>query len=918
MAIGSNKNKKKDKIMTKYRFLLVIVAIASIFTACQDDDIVRNSNPAEVGEEILFGARAGFENANPGSRTVYTGEYYNIGGVEYERINWVDGTDKIHIYSPEASNPGNASGNADMLHSAHYTVKRSDDAATTNNDEAYLERIGDASLQWGTGSGDEGTHTFYAMYPSNQMFFNNDGTPAIPVEYADGITMSSTAISGYIHNEQIAEVSHTEEDGKKHYVASPDMRYAYMVAKTTAARTQDGVNLTFFPIVTALELELKLRPAGANETIVPVTIAEVSVSANDIAGDFTCDISDDNWEETDGVEKFVGEINPAGSVSNNEITIVTTDPQNNNLPLTLNEGESLTFTVFMKPTANIEDIKVSVISDMVGLAKKSKTLEGVDIIARKKNIFTGIQLHTDVTSTEETEEPVDYGNWMEQIKPTIAMKDLSLPGTGNSFSYLSNEANYKAQTLDFGEQWTAGIRVFEIATCRNESHSNDLGGVNVECGKKAVTTKDGETIKLDDVFNMVLDSIADNPYETAMVILTYQPNDEYRNGPSYMLQLNNYINEKFGGDKYDTNNRNYSSDDLVLFSPDLQIGEYAPEDIITNEDGSTTVKEDAVSSGARGKLMIVARPNQLDEKDRVLGDNNVLSGTVDNEGNWTNIKNQMNGITAEKVLVVNGCGTARDKWGARGYKINGKRAYDISNSYSGFGSTEDYMEKFMEDNLLFTTYDQTEGNNSWSNGTVTVTRAPKDTESLAFNYTTNQGFECWFQEWYRVLPSNITRQLWYVIGTADVFHWFESYNEKLSNVKTTFDMAVSGSSLYSNYTFINSLCGFMAVNSYGHTSIQESTGNTYGGDYGNIAALATPLNQAFYEYVLARRAQMVAPTGVVLMDFVNNKEEAGNEGAYWLPQLIIGNNKNHFDDNVIITDPDVDDDETTEDDGDAW
>lgn len=909
MAIGSNKNKKKDKIMTKYRFLLVIVAIASIFTACQDDDIVRNSNPAEVGEEILFGARAGFENANPGSRTVYTGEYYNIGGVEYERINWVDGTDKIHIYSPEASNPGNASGNDDMLHSAHYTVKRSDDAATTNNDEAYLERIGDASLQWGTGSGDEGTHTFYAMYPSNQMFFNNDGTPAIPVEYADGITMSSTAISGYIHNEQIAEVSHTEEDGKKHYVASPDMRYAYMVAKTTAARTQDGVNLTFFPIVTALELELKLRPAGANETIVPVTIAEVSVSANDIAGDFTCDISDDNWEETDGVEKFVGEINPAGSVSNNEITIITTDPKNNNLPLTLNEGESLTFTVFMKPTANIENIKVSVISDMVGLAKKSKTLEDVDIIARKKNIFTGIQLHTDVTSTEEPEEPVDYGNWMEQMKPTTAMKDLSLPGTGNSFSYKTTgttSANYKAQTLTFDEQWEAGIRAFEIASCRRSSTSttntNHLGRVNVECGKSSV----GFTV--DQVFDMVLEKLAANPYETAMVILTYQPSGEDRYGTQYMAQLNRYINIKFGGTATSNTyiNNFYNQNKLVLFSPDLQLGEYAPEDIITNEDGSTTVKEGAVSSGARGKLMIVARPNQLDEKDG-------SAGTVDNEGHWTNIKDQITDITEDKVLVVNGCGTGRDKWAARGYKMkqgDGEPDYVpyISNSFSA----RQYIEYFMDTNTpIFGEYDGDESNFTYTTTsnrqTYTLTRPAKDNpDALHFDYTTNQDFDCWFQEWYRVVNKDVR----YNGGV----YWFESYGEKLSNVKTTFDMAVSGS--YTNYTFINSLCGFLAESG---ESIRPSTGWNYGGEYGNIAALATKLNQAFYEYVLAKRAQMVAPTGVVLMDFVNNKEEAGNEGAYWLPQLIIGNNKSNFDDKVIIPDdPDVDDDETTEDDGDAW
>lgn len=922
MANGSNKNKKKDKIMTKYRFLLVIAAIASIFTACQDDDIVRNSNPAEVGEEILFGARAGFENANPGSRTEYAGETYEIDGVVYERIKWVSATDKIHIYSPQASNPGNVSGNTDMLHSAHYTVTRNDDEATTNNDEAYLQRIGDTSLQWGTGSDEAGTHTFYAMYPSNQMFFNNDGTPAIPAEYADGITMSSTAISGYIHNEQIAKVKPpTEVDGKKHYVASPDMRYAYMVAKTTAARTQDGVNLTFFPIVTALELELKLQPAGAGETVLPVTIAQVSVSANNIAGAFTCDISDGNWETTDGVEKFTGNIISTDSwPRNNEITIITTDPKNN-MPLTLNAGESLKFTVFMKPVENIKDIKVSVISDMVGLAKKSKTLTDVEIIARKKNIFTGIKLPTVITSTEEPEEePIDYSNWMEQINPTTMIKELSLPGTGNSFSnmYKGNNNNYKAQALTFDEQWEAGIRAFEIATDRNLSYSNDLGTVNVECGKESVG------IKVNAVVDSLLKKLEDNPYETAMIIFTYQPSGNGRNGNSYMVQLNNYINTKFNGSVYENDNvkskKAYNSDKLVLFTPDLQMGDYADEDIITNENGSTTVKEGAVSTGARGKLMIVVRPNQLDEKDRNLKDSWLSQGSLNNEDHWNNIKSRIDGTTEKKVLVVNGCGTGRDKWAARGYKMKqgdeeAKYLPYISNSFDD----RQYIEYFMANNTpIFGDYDGDESDFTYTttlNGqTYTLTRPAKDDPAaLHFDYTTNQDFACWFQEWYRVVENNIAYSSW-----NNKLYWFESYREKLSNVKTTFDMAVSGS--YPNYTFINSLCGYLA-NSSPNESIKPSTGSTYGGEYGDIKALATKLNQAFYEYVLEKRAQMVAPTGVVLMDFVNNKEEAGNEGAYWLPQLIIGNNKNNFNDNVITEpdeDPEPDDNDKNEEEENGW
>ena len=58
----------------------------------------------------------------------------------------------------------------------------------------------------------------------------------------------------------------------------------------------------------------------------------------------------------------------------------------------------------------------------------------------------------------------------------------------------------------------------------------------------------------------------------------------------------------------------------------------------------------------RGKLLIVVRPTQNDE---------------DEPEDWTNVTNNITGINADRVLVVNGCGTGKDKWGARGYTING-------------------------------------------------------------------------------------------------------------------------------------------------------------------------------------------------------------------------------------------------------
>ena len=101
-------------------------------------------------------------------------------------------------------------------------------------------------------------------------------------------------------------------------------------------------------------------------------------------------------------------------------------------------------------------------------------------------------------------------------------------------------------------------------------------------------------------------------------------------------------------------------------------------------------------------------------------------------------------------------------------------------------------------------------------------------------------------------------------------------------------MAISNQ--YSNYVFINSLCGYLAEdNNAPLYSLTPSLGNIYGGDGGNIQGLANKLNPAFYQYVIhSGMEESTGPTGIVLMDFVSDKEEHG--GSYYLPGTIIANN----------------------------
>lgn len=869
--------------MKKYKYF-ALAAVILATTACEDDEIVKNiTRPAEVGETILFGARAGFENANPKTRTEYGTEaerYQDAQGNWYDRIKWVDGTDKIEIYCNEASNGP----------SAHYVVKDAskDTGEGDHVDEAYLENLTgvESSLQWGSGTDEKGTHTFYAMYPSASMFTEEDeGVTNIPDYVKEGkVAMGNATIKGYIDGEQNTTVSKNTVDGLNHYTAAPDMRFAYMAAKTNTSRDEayvlvngkeTGVNLTFYPIATAVEIELKLPTEdeeNTSGTIQDLIIGGVRVLGTDIAGEFSASLS--SWS---GQAAFPDDCITKGTTLG-EVRIRTFY---DNKPITLKPGESLTFTVFLNPTTDITSLTIG-IGDITNTKFKDKTIsQNLEIKARKKNIINNLRLPVYTTSTSTN---LTYENWMEQLPNNTSMSGISLPGTGGSFSYGSAESDYyKSQTLTFDEQWDLGIRAYEIVTSQtNANFANEV----LLCNKENITLN-GSNLTVSTVISNLLKKLEENPMETAMVIFLYQDKGvswgvyDTRDVGSYMKKFMTYINTQ-------------ESNDLILYTPEVQLGEYAA----TDYDENGKLKEDhGPSTGARGKLMIVVRPTQQDQDAETVWQNAVIAN--------------LTGTNSDKVLAINGCGSGKDKWGARGYTLrllshNGTARTDSIDVPHMSNNQSIYIESFMREGTELFTTNNNEYTTSIKNvyGAInhtlssdeelyaniyraTQNKMPEltDPNRLKFNYTTNTGNDCWYQEWARVIETPILYDPLgrYGVGTQ----WFESYQEKLSNAKTTFKMAISGS--YPSYTFINSLCGYFGE-STPETSITPSTGNTYGGAGGNIKGLATRINKEFYEFVL--NTPLTGPTGVVLMDYVTKEPSAEDGGgSYYLPMMLIGNNK---------------------------
>lgn len=797
-------------------FSLSALLCASLFslTSCIEENF-ETPTPANDGDEIIFGARAGFEGS--GTKTVYAGEagYYQENGKWFERIDWVDDVDAIQIYCTEAGGPN----------PSNYTVHHSA-GHDTENDFAYLSKIGESSLQW-KGDGD---HHFYAMYPSQALFENMETT------LYQGIKMVGTTLHGIVPAAQPATVT---QNGKN-WVAAPDMKYAYMAAKSTATKENGSVSLSFVPIVTAVQIQMVL----SSESIAPITIAEIQVSGSGIAGSFTADLSDRGWPSTQAY--------PTCSNVDAGNGIITISTWKDNKPVTVEAGGSLTFTVFLRPGADYSNLKVSY--SPTGSAYVGKTIGNAAApVAIPRNLKTVIKgFNLPAAKKQEEVITIDASKWMSQLAGDTPMKKLSIPGTGGSFSNNYNSSNpgwYKQQTLTLDEQWKAGIRAFEIVSDRPSSATTTLGTQNVKCNKVSM----GVTVLK--VLQDLLDKTAatptgeTGPTECAVLILTYQPegNSPNRNGASYATSLKAMY-------------------DGLTASQKAQIIQYTPDLTLAN---------------AKGKVMIFCRINQRDERDNGNTDTN------------TAFELATSTLAGTNITLIDGCGTGKDRWGSRGYKVNGNVAYDAANTGDSNKSVDYYLTQYL-DGITWKWPD-------WNS--VSKPNAANGDLNFAFktNYTE---VTCWYQEWARVVPASlIGSNGWYQINGGSLFgaqlsghtRWYESYTEKLAAAEKTFEMAISDQ--YKSYVFINSLCGYL-VDSSISDSYTIFTGSNTGGIAGNIKALADKINPAFYQYVLnAGLEQTTGPTGIVMMDYVTNTPTTDTnvefDGSYLLPGVIISNNFKH-------------------------
>lgn len=442
------------KFKSYLNWSLFSVMMLAAMSGCTEEEFVQQDNNIPKGNGIVFGANASYA-GDPQSRTEY-GEYVtdDSGKKISQEIKWLN-TDEVDIYSPKSPS----------LKKVKYGIQN------VNENQAYLLALGEG-LQWDRTSS---TQDFYAIYPAIESMKNE--------AVRNTVSFENGVLKGYIPVNQ----QHTITKNGNVWTAKPNMDYMYMAAvqkgyPVPAANVEDdGVSLHFVPLTTTLELTIE----GPTEA----PIASINVFANDgenIAGYFSCDLTKASTTTTDN-SNLTCDYESSATVRNMITISGYYDDNGTQKPLELKAGESITFNVFLLPHTDLENISVRV----AGFNTASKTLA-----------LSGVVLHPHQKTCVKVKAPTissgEVNTWITGMNDNVLVSQLSIPGTANSFSNKytgSNAQNYKAQTVDFEQQWNSGIRCFELR-CPNNSSGNSLDGVQLQCNRQNLGITFGEAVDM--------------------------------------------------------------------------------------------------------------------------------------------------------------------------------------------------------------------------------------------------------------------------------------------------------------------------------------------------------------------------------------------------------------------------------------
>lgn len=796
----------------KSYILASLCSVMGLFAVMGCSDEIENGiDPNRPqGNGIVFGASANYVGAVD-TRTIY-GDYNDPNNPTSQELLW-ESDDRVEIYSPES--PGKK-----QVEYQINNIQQSDEG------KAYLAAYGQDGLQW-THSGS--SQNFYAVYPSKSSMVNQEMANRY-VSFKDGV------LKGFIPTNQQQTIS--KKSGK--WVATPNMDWQYMAARTTDFQvptdgTDGDISLQFKPLVTTLEVTL----VGSSSPL-----AQMNIEAPEgvtIMGRFSCDLTSGDWNKDQGVPTCVAE---QTGTTTNYVTINLYD--DNNQPLKLEEGEEITFNVFMLPVEDLTDISIRI----AGFNTASRTLSLESVTQGKVTLEPNKKTRVKIKAPNIGDET---NQWMGGLNDNVLVSQLSIPGTANSFSYNYIGESYekwRTQSANIDDQWDAGIRCFELVCGEN---GGDVENSPLLCNRHKISDMTfGQAVQ------NIWEKVQANPTEFAIIIPSYDSDtghpDDHNGVDKFANGLNNF---------YDS----HSGYDYETFTRELTVGE------------------------ARGHLIFIARITS--EEDRGYNLPAPHQGTFVDE--WGSLKDnwERRGYTlADGTRVPNW--SSNEDTAVEHFIMTSVTNRTESMSPSDFVMPTGFPTR-VDANVDFIHSAQRAGGSGTGQAYIQdwVRVVPKDgvvsgLHDGGFYITTDrQTVGGHWEGWDYVYEYEYTHYFVY---------WPESLTEKEKDIWDTFEKSIEHNSLDDGGSmfFINSLDGFfvdpdikLSYTPYVDGGNFQGLELSKGGTEGNILAYANYINNYFYNKILTYGVTNIyGPMNIILMDYVYD----GTAGGDRLPSTIINNN----------------------------
>lgn len=382
----------------QYYLWQTALLVAGLFAGGCTDEEKAGVLSGVPGEAIQFSVNASQ------SRTIYEPEEE---GDDYAQIDWVDG-DEIGIYCEQAvlREKEGLDQPAHDGHSARYTVH-----VPTEHDYHGTIAPNGPMLTWGVdNNGVDLVHIFYGAYPYERIVWDKSN-PA-----SEGIFCME-----YVTNQKCTINESAEDFGRiENYVAHPDMKNAYMMARKQMQRTQDHVLLDFDPIMTTLDITIE---AGGYEVatgiIQPLTITGVSVLMPNylVNGEFRYYV-ENIYNSDNGAQNF-GEL-ASGSYGwgTESVHVQFVDGNEKKVNIPLSEGETINMMAFLPPIPT---------DNTYGTKIKIHTAENFDFVATL-NGKLGAQHKIHITLPDIGPNTKTNSSWMDDLDDNIKLTSMSIPG----------------------------------------------------------------------------------------------------------------------------------------------------------------------------------------------------------------------------------------------------------------------------------------------------------------------------------------------------------------------------------------------------------------------------------------------------------------------------------------------------------